>query len=140
MTLLVFLIVLIYLLIQFSSLPEQVPAHFNAEGETDRWGSKYELLVLPAVGMVLWIGMTVLEKYPHTYNYINLTEKNMKVQYRNGRMMINVLKNEAVLLFSYITWRSTRAAQGQTEGLFLPVFFTVLFASMLVFFIRMLRV
>ncbi|MEG0473729.1 MAG: DUF1648 domain-containing protein, partial [Solibacillus sp.] len=37
----------IFLLFKWSSLPAEVPAHFNAVGEVDRWGSKYELLILP---------------------------------------------------------------------------------------------
>lgn len=35
-------------------LPDQVPMHYNLAGEIDRWGSKYENLLLPA--MVLVIG------------------------------------------------------------------------------------
>ncbi len=41
-------------------LPEQIPAHYNFAGEIDRWGSKYESLILPAatIGMgnfMLWM-------------------------------------------------------------------------------------
>lgn len=32
------------------TLPEEVLAHYNALGEVDRWGSKWELLILPGVG------------------------------------------------------------------------------------------
>lgn len=35
-------------------LPDQVPMHYDLAGEIDRWGSKYENLILPA--MVLVIG------------------------------------------------------------------------------------
>jgi len=33
--------------------PERVPAHWNLAGEVDRWGSKYELLILPVVQLFL---------------------------------------------------------------------------------------
>ena len=34
-------------------LPERVPIHWNLAGEVDRWGSKYELLFLPALQLFL---------------------------------------------------------------------------------------
>jgi len=34
-------------------LPERVPMHWNLAGEVDRWGSKYELLFLPALQLLL---------------------------------------------------------------------------------------
>ena len=33
-------------------LPDSVPMHYNAEGAIDRWGSKYENLVFPAIILV----------------------------------------------------------------------------------------
>ena len=29
-------------------LPDTIPAHYNAAGVADRWGSKYEVLIFPA--------------------------------------------------------------------------------------------
>lgn len=43
--------------IQF--LPDQIPMHYNAAGEIDRWGSKYEEFILAAAfslsGWILWL-------------------------------------------------------------------------------------
>ena len=40
-------------------LPDQIPVHYNAAGEIDRWGSKYEELVLGVCfslsGWILWL-------------------------------------------------------------------------------------
>ena len=36
-----------------AGLPERVPVHWNFAGEVDRYGSKYEYLILPAVQLVL---------------------------------------------------------------------------------------
>ncbi len=33
--------------------PERVPAHWNFRGEVDRWGSKFELLILPLIQLLL---------------------------------------------------------------------------------------
>lgn len=139
---LVFLTMLVYLFVQYGALPDQVPGHYDGAGQVDRWGGKEELFLLPLIGAALWIGMSVLEKYPHTYNYLNLTEENAEAQYKNGRLMINVLKNEMVILFSWINFQNIRVALGEADGLgsfFMPVFLAVIFGSILFFMIRMLR-
>lgn len=138
----IYIMTLGYLLFQFGSLPDQVPGHFNAVGEADRWGSKMELVILPIVGGSIWLLFTILEKYPHTFNYLNLRADNLEAQYKNGRLMLNVLKNETVLLFSFITYSTIQIALGEAEGLgpwFLPVFMGVIMGSLLVFVVRMLR-
>lgn len=33
-------------------LPDEIPAHYNAAGEVDRWGSKYETLLFPGLIVV----------------------------------------------------------------------------------------
>ncbi len=40
-------------LIALAVFPERVPAHWNPAGEVDRWGSKYELLFLPVLQLLL---------------------------------------------------------------------------------------
>lgn len=40
--------------IHWSNLPEQVPMHFNLAGEANRWGSKSELFILPAMSLGMW--------------------------------------------------------------------------------------
>ncbi|WP_185960134.1 DUF1648 domain-containing protein [Planococcus soli] len=137
-----FFAMLLFLFFQYGALPDQVPGHYNGAGKVDRWGEKEELFLLPLIGIVLWIGMTVLEKFPHTYNYLNLTEENAEVQYKNGRRMINVLKNEILILFSFITIQNIRVASGTAEGLgvfFLPIYLLIVFGSVLFFIVRMLR-
>lgn len=39
-------------LIALPMLPESIPAHYNAAGEVDRWGSKYETLIFPAINVI----------------------------------------------------------------------------------------
>lgn len=38
---------LVVTLVAIQFLPDQVPAHYGADGVVDRWGSKYETLILP---------------------------------------------------------------------------------------------
>ena len=34
-------------------LPETIPAHYGPSGAVDRWGSKYEALLLPGLTLLL---------------------------------------------------------------------------------------
>ncbi|MBC2837941.1 SdpI family protein [Robiginitalea sp. SC105] len=43
----------VYLALQWNQLPQEVPMHWNARGEIDRWGSKSELWLIPFLTTVL---------------------------------------------------------------------------------------
>jgi len=50
-------------LIALQFLPDQIPAHYGASGQVDRWGSKYETLVFPALTVVFGGVMLAVAKY-----------------------------------------------------------------------------
>ncbi|MBQ8237766.1 MAG: DUF1648 domain-containing protein [Oscillospiraceae bacterium] len=43
--------------------PDQIPAHYNIRGEVDRWGSKYEFLVMPVINLLFGIFMAWLARF-----------------------------------------------------------------------------
>lgn len=50
---------LVLVLAALPFLPGRIPAHYNAAGAVDRWGSKYELLIFPGIMLpygALWLG------------------------------------------------------------------------------------
>ncbi len=63
---LIALIPLIVTCVVFQLLPERIPAHYNAAGEIDRYGSKWESFLLPIVGiaasLLLLLFMHIFEK------------------------------------------------------------------------------
>lgn len=133
----------VYLSFSWADLPVEVPAHYNAVGEVDRWGSKWEMLILPLIAGLMWIGMTVLEKYPHVYNYMNLTKENVRGQYLNARLLVNVLKNTITIIFAYLTWKDIQVAHGTEDALgpwFVPVFFLLIYGPVIFFVIRAFRI
>lgn len=137
-----FAAIMIYLLIQWSSIPSTVPIHFNVSGEADGWGPKWMLFLLPFVGIILWVGMYFLEKQPQIHNYLNLREDNIRAQYKNSQFLVNVMKNEVLIFFAYFTWTSIHIASGQEDSLgvwTMPVFLTVIFGSMGFFIVRSFR-
>lgn len=94
---------IILLMIVWTKLPEEVPAHFNALGEVDRWGSKWELVILPTVGIFMLLFMQVFEKFPEYHNYPRrINESNAKQFYLNSRKMLNQTKNICLMFFAVI--------------------------------------
>ncbi len=44
-------------------LPDKIPAHYGISGEVDRWGSKYETLIFPAITIIFGFIMLIVTKY-----------------------------------------------------------------------------
>lgn len=116
---------IILLVAIWASLPDEVPAHYNAFGEVDRWGNKYELLILPIVGGFLLLMMQLFEKFPEIHNYPSrFNESNAAQFYLVSRQMLNQLKNSCLLLFALLLFESISIALNWTNGmggLFLPL-------------------
>lgn len=43
--------------------PDQIPVHYNIQGQVDRWGSKYEFLILPLLTLIFGVIMALLGRY-----------------------------------------------------------------------------
>lgn len=132
-----------YVLVNWSILPEQVPIHFNAVGEPDNWGPNSTLFVLPLIGVVLWIGLSILERYPHGYNYIvKITDANASFQYRSAVKLIHFLKNTIAILFAFLTRESFLIGSGEQDALstgLMPMFLTLIFGAVVLYFIQSIR-
>jgi uncharacterized membrane protein len=132
--------VFIYLSATWTTLPDKVPTHFNFAGTPDQWGSKYTLLLLVGVTFVLYVGLSILSRFPHIYNYpFAITEKNRRQQYLLARQMMTTLKAELVCVFVFITWQTVSVARGRAAdltGWFIPVFLGVVFGTIIVYFIK----
>lgn len=112
-------------LFSFLTLPGIIPTHFNASGEPDAQGSKYVLWILPAIGTLIYLGITQLNKYPHIFNYaVTITEQNAAEQYSIATRLLRFLKLAILLIFACIVLYSYLSATGITNGpgpWFLPV-------------------
>lgn len=43
--------------------PDRIPAHYNIRGEVDRWGSKYEMLILPVINLFFGVFMVLVARH-----------------------------------------------------------------------------
>jgi len=116
-------------------LPDTVPTHFNLKGEIDGYGSKYTLLYPVVVSLVLYIGLTILNRYPNAFNYaVEITGENAQIQYRLATRLVRWLKWVVMLTFSGLECFLVMSASGHHLSLamllFAPVTLVVVFGSL----------
>jgi len=106
------------LIFYFPDLPDKIFAHFNAAGEVDRFGSKASIWVLPIVSVLLYLGLTGLNQFPHIYNYpVRITAENVYPQYRIVSKMIRTLKTVIMIFFFYTIYMTIHIGLGNHDGL-----------------------
>lgn len=126
-----------------AGLPGRIPTHFGADGGPDGWGGKGSLFLLPVMAVVLYVPLTILERFPWVGNYpVEITEENAARQYRLARQMMEWMKFIIAGIFLYLQWQTVQVAKGLSGGLggwFLPVFLISLFGVMGVLIYKMFK-
>jgi len=127
----------------YSSLPDTIPIHFNGAGQADGFGGKANMLTLPLMATVLFIGMTIINKFPHAYNYpTEITNDNALKQYTNATRLIRYLKLIIVFIFGLIAFETIQYANGEANGLgvwFLPLTLGLIFIPLTYFIVNSFR-
>jgi uncharacterized membrane protein len=109
------LILIAYPIYFYFSLPVTVPAHLNIEGEIDRYGSKETILLMPAVGLFLFIMLTILLRFPHIYNYpVKVTGENAVRIYTSGVRFIRIVRLWMMIVLIIVIVSFVRMATGNT--------------------------
>ena len=124
----------------FSDLPDTITTHFNATGEADGFGSKASIIGLPLIATLLFIGLTVLNRYPHILNYPTaITQDNALRLYTLATRMLRYLKLVLVLVFGGIELMTIQHATGKGAGLgvwFLPLTLVLIFLPLIYFVVK----
>ncbi len=115
----------------FSSLPDTIPMHYGFTGKPDGFGGKATIWITPIMGFLMYAGMTVLNKFPHIFNYpVEITPENAEKQYRIATRAIRLLITVMVYFFCYSTYTTIRIAVEEQSGLgsyYLLIFLTTIF-------------
>lgn len=102
----------------YSQLPDRIPIHFDGSGNPDGYGSKSTIWFLSGIGLVLYVILLQVTKYPHTYNYLKpITEDNASYQYQIAAQLLRVLNLMTSSIFCYITWKTIQVGLGEAQGL-----------------------
>lgn len=128
----------LYLAINWSSLPDEIPAHYDWAGNIDRWGSKGELLIVPIMSWLLYLMITALEQFPMIWNTgVRVTVENAGRVYRVLKYMVKSLKMIMVMDFTYLTINSLSGKE--LSGWFTLIVMGVLFGDLFFWIWRLFK-
>ncbi len=123
--------------LKYKSLPEIIPTHFNAAGVADGFGKKWNIITLPGIASVLFIGLTVLNQFPHVFNYLTeITEVNAEKEYTKATKLIRNLKIMLVFIFFLIVYKTIKNSLNQSNEIeiwFTPLVILLIFIPLLSF-------
>ncbi|MCD6599044.1 MAG: DUF1648 domain-containing protein [Dehalococcoidia bacterium] len=113
----------------YSSLPESIPFHFDAQGNPDDWNSKERIFLLPSIAAAVFVLLTSFNVWFASVNdpkcLINLPEKRKEAlteaQAELLRLFIGrclfILKILILGLLTYLTWQTVELAMGNVSRL-----------------------
>jgi len=102
-SLLVYLGTIIYIIYYYNKLPNIIPIHFDFSGKADAFGNKSQIISIPIINTILYIGLTVLNKYPHIFNYLGeITLDNAASQYKFATRLLRFIKLIVMIVFLVI--------------------------------------
>lgn len=126
--------------VNYQNLPDIIPIHYNAVGKADGYGDKWMIFTLPLIATILFIGLSILNRYPHMFNYpVKITADNAMKQYGIATRMMRYLKLMIVLIFGLISYQTINHANGHEDGLgiwFLPLVIGLVFIPIVYFSIK----
>jgi uncharacterized membrane protein len=130
----------VYVILIWPQLPETIPRHFNFKGEPDGFGGKGSILVLPFVGLGIFILTTLLSQFPNAFNYpYNVTEEQKHRLYVHGRVCLSWLQTQIIYFLLYGVWQTAQVALGKANGLgiyALPIFLFIVLGTTIYFVVR----
>ena len=130
--------VVVYLILAWDTIPAKIPAHYNAAGEVNRWGSKSELIVLPIISWLMFGLITLIECFPQAWNTgVRITAANRSAVYRLLKNLIAVVKMFMLAMFGSLTVISSLSLN--LPVWYILAFLVILFGTMAYFIVRLSR-
>ena len=128
----------LYTIYMYIQLPEKIPIHYNAVGVIDRYGNKLEIFILLIVTWVMYIGLSLVTRVPQFWNTgVSVTAENKDRVYRILKNMLKIIKMEIIVIFCYLIYNRTTLYN--LPKWFVPVFLVLLFSTMLISFIVLIK-
>ncbi|GAA0101938.1 hypothetical protein UT300012_26530 [Paraclostridium bifermentans] len=116
-----------------------MPIHYNSAGQSDSWGSKSSLIVLPIVTIIVNISISGVLLCPQALNVpVKITEENYVKVYDLTRDLMNFTKIAINISFLYITLMSANRKPLGTW--FLPIFLIIIFMPISIYYIKIRKV
>lgn len=93
-------IMVVLLILNWNSLPDQAPTHFTFDGTPDGFGGKTALILEPIVAVAFFALISVVQHFPKIWNFpVQLTAENMEREYLIASFMLNAVKVLVTIIF-----------------------------------------
>lgn len=131
--------VTVYLIFNWGSIPDKIPAHYNWEGNIDRWGNKTELMILPIMSWFLYLLITGLQQVPLAWNTgVKITEENEERVYRTLKYLLETLK---LIVVADLTYLAVNSLMGKPlSGWFMLIVLAAVFGDLIFWIVRLYQV
>ncbi len=124
-------------------LPERIPRHYGIDGQPDAYSGKWIIWTLPLLGLIIYAGLTILNRFPHIFNYPQtITNENAGKQYKIATQLLRLLKAILLAIFVYLIISTIQSALGNRDGLgfwFLPLFLVLIFGTLGYYIYQMMK-
>ena len=128
----------LFLAAGWQAIPGQIPGHYNAAGEVDRMTGKGSLIFLLVLAWMLFLGLSLLERFPQVWNAGMTAAKEKEAGvYRVLKTMLKTVKLLLVLLFCALIVMSSRGLA--LPPTLLPAFLLLLIGNFAAAGVRLFR-
>ncbi|KGR74338.1 DUF1648 domain-containing protein [Ureibacillus manganicus] len=114
------------LLSLWSDIPNEIAIHFS-NNQSDNWGSKYLLIIMPIISILFWFLIQLVVRNPENLNYINLTEENKEIQYAKAKKVMLLIQYAGAITFIFVNEAFLRSAVGMDTTL--PIIIAIVFLA-----------
>lgn len=127
----------------YAALPASIPIHYGLAGNVDKFGPKNMIWILPIISSIIYVGLTILNRYPHLFNYlVPITPTNAAQQYTLATRLIRYIKFLVVLIFGHTVYLTMALGNGYDDNpspWFMPLCILLLFATLIYYIIQSSR-
>jgi uncharacterized membrane protein len=107
------LLMWLYVISEYSQMPEIIASHFNAKGEADGFGNKITVWLIPSIATALYLLMFIISRFPHLHNYlVKITEENAYKNYRFSTRMLRIVNLFITSIMMYVAYLIVETANG----------------------------
>lgn len=132
------LVTIIIMIVSWNNIAEEVPTHIGVDGVVDETGDKKSVIMLPILNIIMFIMISVIEKFPSLWNIpIKVTEENKLKVYSITKSMIVAVKFVFTAMFSGLAISIINGAK--YTALISAVSATIMFAIIIYSIIRILK-
>jgi len=130
-------------LVNYAKIPDVIPIHFDLAGVPNGIGSKIHLIIVPLLGVVIYVGLFFVKKYSINMNYpIPVTTTNREDLQRLTLQMMRWLRVVIALFFMILVISMVRIGLGVSgrANIYFLIYFLLALAGIVGFYMyRMIQ-